>query len=230
MFSRFKPVPFDPYGRRRQRRLIPPWLWLWLSGVAIGGAGVVVVQQKYLPPRLSASESAALRTSHEQASAQRDALQRQLAETTAKLDAAQKGSAQAAGTLESSRAEVARLREDLAAVVAALPSDPRGGRVEIRAGQFKATGSALDYDLVLTRDGRSSGKPMSGVLQLVVAGEARGAESTVKAPPVTIQINGHQVVRGSVPLPDGFTPRETTIRILDRPAGEQVGMRVLRVR
>lgn len=230
MFSRFKPVPFDPYGRRRTRRLVPPWLWLWLSGAVIGGVGVVVVQQKYLPPRLTAGESAALRAAYEKADAQRTTLQRQLDEATGRLDATQKGSTQATQALDTSRAEVARLREDLAAVVAALPADPRGGRVEIRAGQFKATPSTLDYDIVLTREGRGA-KATSGVLQLVVAGDAgRNAESTVKAPPVTIEIQGHQVVRGSVPLPDGFTPRETTIRVLERPSGEQIGMRVLRVK
>jgi len=58
----------------------------------------------------------------------------------------------------------------------------------------------------------------------------RGADTTLTAQPVALSIGSHQIVHGSVPIPEGFKPRETTVRILDRTAGEQLGMRVLRVR
>jgi len=42
-------------------------------------------------------------------------------------------------------------------------------------------------------------------------------------------MNGLQVLRGSQPLPGGFMPRQATVQVLDRSAGQLQGMRVLRV-
>jgi hypothetical protein len=83
---------------------------------------------------------------------------------------------------------------------------------------------------VLTRE-RAAGKPMSGVLQFVVAGEAaRGGETALTLKPVAVSIGSHEIVRGSLPLPEGFKPRQTTIQVLDRVAGKSLGMRVLPVK
>lgn len=132
--------------------------------------------------------------------------------------------------LAGGRAVVERLQGDLAAVVAALPADPRGGSVEVRAARFSAQGGALGYEVVLTRE-RASGKPMAGVMQLLVTGEsARGGSSTVSLKPVALTIGGHEVLRGSLPLPEGFKPLQTTIQVLDRAAGKVLGMRVLPVK
>jgi hypothetical protein len=38
------------------------------------------------------------------------------------------------------------------------------------------------------------------------------------------------VVRGSLALPDGFRPRQTTVQVLDRPGGKLLGMRVILVK
>src|SRR5439155_11951312 len=54
MFGQSKAVIFEPYGRRRSRRTVPRWLVLLLSGIVVGAGGVVFVQERYLPPRLSA--------------------------------------------------------------------------------------------------------------------------------------------------------------------------------
>jgi hypothetical protein len=64
-----------------------------------------------------------------------------------------------------------------------------------------------------------------------VAGEtARGAPATLKLQPIALTLDSHLVMRGSLPLPDGFTPQQTTVQVLDRPDGKPLGMRVLRVR
>ena len=60
MFGSPKPVVLS-YGARRQRWRPPRWLVLLLSGIVIGAAGLWFVQERYLPPRLSASETARLR-------------------------------------------------------------------------------------------------------------------------------------------------------------------------
>lgn len=229
MFGTFKPIPFDPYGRRRARRGVPRWLILLLTGIAIGSGGIVLLQEKYLPPRLSAAESTQLREALATAQADRQRFESQVQEANKALQAAQAERSKAVADMESSRTLAEDLRRDVGALVSALPPDPRGGSVEVRAGQFQAKGGALAYDVVLTRE-RGGDKPVPGVMQLTVAGlSARGVEANVKLDPVTLSLGPHEVVRGSLPLPAGFTPRQTTVQILDR--GEKLlGMRVLLVR
>jgi hypothetical protein len=103
--------------------------------------------------------------------------------------------------------------------------------VEIRAGRFAAQGSALAYDLVLTRDAKVAATPLSASLQLNVLGlTPRGAETTVALKPVDISVGGHALVRGTVPLPDGVRPRQVTVQVLDAPGGKSLGMRIMLVR
>jgi hypothetical protein len=230
MFGRSKAVTFEPYGRRRSRRRLPRWLVLLLSGVAIGAAGVVFVQERYLPPRLSADASAELHGAFDRADAERLRLKGELGDTAKRLEGALAENKGLADELAASRATAARLHDDVASVVASLPPDPRGGGVEVRAARFTAQGGMLAYDVVLTRE-RASDHPMAGLMQLVVGGEsAQRAETSVTLKPIAVSIGSHEIVRGSLPLPEGFTPRQTTIQVLDRPAGKVLGMRVLLVR
>ncbi|MGZ3247866.1 MAG: hypothetical protein ACXU61_12420, partial [Croceibacterium sp.] len=179
MSGRFKPVAFAPYGRKRAHWRLPRWLVLLLSGIAIGVAGVVVVEERYLPPRLSADASTKLRSEFGQAAADRLRLEGELGETAKRLETALSDKKGLIDELAASRATADSLRDDVTTVIASLPSDPSGRGVEVRAGQFTAQGGMLAYDVVLTR-ARATGKPMTGVMQLVVAGKsARGADSTV---------------------------------------------------
>lgn len=228
MFGRSKPVVFDRYASRRRRWRLPPWLVLLLLGVAGGVGGVLLAQERYLPPRLSASESATLRTSHEQADAERVRLRAELAQTSQRLAAAVAERKTMADELAASRQETERLRNEAAFLVAALPPDPRGGAIQVRAARFTVEGRQLLYDVVLTRE-RSSGRPLAGVMQLIVVG-AGGRETSVTPKPIAISVASHESLRGGVPLPDGFQPRETTIRLLDRVDGKLLGMRVMHVK
>lgn len=230
MLGRSKPVVLESYGSRRKRGRPPRWLVLLLSGVLVGAIGVVVVQERYLPPRLSPSESAQLRSAYQTADTERQQLQRDLADTRSKLSTALTEKKTLTDELAANRNTTERLREDLGAVVASLPPDPRGGGVEVRAGRFTTKGGMLVYDVVLTRD-RAGSKPMAGVLQLTVAGQsARGPETSVALKPVTLALGSHEIVRGSQALPEGFKPRETTVQVLDRVAGKALGMRVMLVK
>jgi hypothetical protein len=223
-------VLFDPRGSRRSRWRVPRWLVLLLCGTLAGVAAVITVQQRYLPPRLSAAESTALRQAFEQADGERQTLKTDLAQAQQQLQQALAQRASAGEALASSRALAERLREDLVAVVQSLPPDPRGGSVEVRAGQFNVRDGALDYQVVLLREGGAR-KPLSGVLQFTVSGEsARGAAATLALQPIALSMGSHEVMRGSVPLPEGFKPRQTTVQVLDRAAGKALGMRVLLVR
>ncbi|MBE0546192.1 MAG: hypothetical protein IH627_00745 [Rubrivivax sp.] len=230
MFRRTKAVTFTPYGRRRSRWRLPRWLWLVLGGTVIGAGGVLFVQERYLPPRLTAAASAALRAAFDQADAERSRLSGELGLATAKLAAALDDKKALGSELAASRAAVEHLQDDLASVIGSLPPDPRNGVVQVRAARFAATGGMLAYDVVLTRE-QATGKPLSGLMQLVVTGEsARRNETSVALKPIPLSIGKHEVVRGSLPLPEGFRPQQTTIQILDRAAGKVLGMRMMMVR
>jgi len=228
MFGRSRPVFFEPHGRRR-RAGPPRWLMLLLVGIALGAAAVVVVQERYLPPRLSAEAGAQLRDAFEHASTERASLRRELDQSGQRLGAALTERQQLAGELATSRAAAARLQDDLAAAVDALPADPRGGAVQVRAARFTtARDGGLAYEVVLTRE-HAAAKPLTGQMQLVVGGEAaRGPDPHVTLTPIAFTMVGSRVVlRGSAPLPAGFRPRQSTIQVLS--GGRTLGMRVLRV-
>ena len=230
MFGQSKPVVLESYGHRRKRGRPPRWLVLLLSGMALGAVGVVLVQERYLPPRLSAAESTQLRAAYETADTERSRLTRELGESNQKLAAALADKKTLSDELAASRATAEDLRADMGAIVDSLPPDPRGGGVEVRAGRFTTKGGMLVYDVVLTRD-RAGSKPLAGVMQLTVAGQsARGPDTTVALKPVALALGSHEVVRGSQALPEGFKPRETTVQVLDRAAGKPLGMRVMLVK
>jgi hypothetical protein len=230
VFARSRPTMFDSLGSRRARRGPPGWLWLLAGGVLAGAAGVLLSQQHLLPPRLSAAESTTLRQAYGQADSERRNLQAELALTQQRLQAAQADSRRLGEQLAASRAQAERQRDDLAAVVRALPPSPRGGSVEVRVGQFSARDGALDYQVVLLREGAAQ-QPLAGVMQITVSGESsRGAPTTLALQPIALTLGSHEVMRGSLPLPAGFKPRQTTVQVLDRVAGKSLGTRVLPVR
>jgi hypothetical protein len=230
MFGQNKPVVFDPYGGRRARRGLPSWFWLLLVGTLAGATGVVYLQERVLPPRLSQADSAALRHAYDEADAERQRLRGELATARQRLDAALADKTRLDAELTASRKATEDLRADVGSLVATLPPDPRDNGVEVRAGRFNAEGNVLDYDVVLTRE-RSTTKPFNAVMQITVAGDAaRGGAGTVNAKPVPVSIRGHEIVRGRIELPEGFKPRQTTVQVLDREAGKALGMRVLLVK
>ena len=230
MFGQSKPVLFDPYRRRRSRWRMPRWLVLLLMGIAIGTGGLIVAQERYLPPRLSAGAAAELRSAYESAETARVRLTAELTQTARRLDAALDEKQNLTEALLASRVSVESLRADLSTVVASLPPDPRGGVVEIRAARFIAKAGALSYEVLLTRE-RAAGHPITTSMQLAIAGaSARGVPMTLTPPAEAVVVGAQQVVRGSVALPDGLTPRQVTVQILDRAGGRSIGMRVLLVK
>ena len=218
MFGRSRPATFHLYGKPRSRFRLPGWLLWWLFGAAVGAAGVVYVQERHLPPRLSFAETQTLREAYAQADAER-----------LRLRSAEADRQRLSEELAASQSTVADLRQDLDATVDALPPDPRGGTVEVRVARFENKGDKMTYEVVLSRT-RDTAKPLNGVMQLTVEGDpARGSGATVPLPPVNVSIGPHAVLRGALALPEGMKARQTTIQVLDKPAGRQLGMRVLPV-
>lgn len=230
MFGRSKPVVFDRYASRRSRRWIPRWLWLLLFGAAIGAGAVVYVQQEHLPPRLSLLESNRLQSAYEAAEQERSRLETELAQASGKLQAALAEQQRVAADLASSLRDRSALRDSIEALLAALPPDPRGGAVEVRAARFKVDGDKLGYDVVLARP-KATAAPFTGILHFVVAGKtARGTETTVALDPVKVAVGRFEIASGTLSIPEGFMPREATIRVLDRVDGKPMGMRVIYVK
>jgi hypothetical protein len=230
MWGQNKPVVLERYGRRRSRLSVPPWLVLLLLGLLAGGAAVLFVQERYLPPRLSADASAKLSADFATADADRNRLQRELAQTREQLQAALADKTRLGSELASSRDTTERLRGDVAAAVAGLPPDPRGGAVEVRAARLATKGAELVYDVVLSRE-RAGNRATPAVLQFVVAGDSgRGSETSARLKPIAVTLAGHEVLRGSVAMPEGFRPRQATINVLDKVDGQLLGMRVMLVK
>ncbi len=229
MFGRHKPVVFDPYGRRRSRR-VPRWLILLVLGILLGAGGVLFVQERYLPPRLSADDSARLRAAYAQADGERTRLKTELADTDAKLKAALQARQELGAQLAAAKHTTEDLRGDMSALVSTLPPDPRGGVVQVRAARFSVDAGRLLYDVVLSRD-RAGSKAMDGVVQFVVAGKnGQGTQTAVPLAPLPFSVAGHETLHGDVALPQGFDPSQATIKVLDRPDGKLLGMRVIYVK
>jgi hypothetical protein len=225
----FKPVAFEPSARRRSGARVPPWLVLLLLGAALGVAGVIGVQERVLPPRLSAGEAAALRAALSRAEAERDRLSGQLATTSKRLEAALQESKTATADLAADRERNRDSRADFAFLVDALPPDPRAGAVEVRAARFADRKGALGYEVLLTRDKATAAT--AAVMQFAVSSKGNpGAERTVTLDPVPLSAAAQQILRGSLPLPEAFGARMVTVRVLDRAGGKLLGMRVLYVR
>jgi hypothetical protein len=229
MFGRNRPITFDPYGRRRGRRgLLPRWAWLLLIGLAAGAGGVLFVQQRVLPPRLSAAESIRLQQAFDSAHTERQRLTRELATAQQALQRAESARETAQQALTAGREQAERWDADLGFVVEALPADPRGGQIGVRAAQFDVERGLLRYSAALSREGREAALPV--VMQIVVSGQTpQGDERSVPLQPVRLSLARQAVVRGQLPLPEGFRPRLATLKLLAASGGAQLGMRVLRI-
>ena len=228
MPENFKPVAFEPYGRRRSSWRLPRWLMLLVLGAATGVAGVMVVQERYLPPRLSASEASTLRERLAQAEQDRDRARGDLAATTQRLDAVVAERKSLADELAADRERTKHSRANEEFLIASLPPDPRGGVVEVRAARLTRQRGALGYEVLLTRS-KGGDTPLAAVMQFVVSGMAGGVERHITLEPIKVLVPANQSLRGSVPLPDAFNPRQTTIQVFDRVGGKQLGMRVMLV-
>jgi hypothetical protein len=228
MLENFKPVAFEPYGRKRSAWRVPRWLLLVLMGVLAGVGGVVAVQERLMPPRLSAAESASLRERLLLAEQERDRLRGDLAATTQRLDAVAAERKAIADELAADRERTKNSRADREFLVASLPPDPRGGVVEVRAARLTKQRGMLNYEVLLTR-GDGGDAPLTAVMQFVVMGMAGGTERHITLEPIKVSVASDQSLRGSVSLPDSFNPRQTTIQVLDRIGGKLLGMRVMLV-
>lgn len=231
LFRRSGPVVFEPHGYRKRRSYgIPRWLVLLLIGIGIGAGGLLYVQEEYLPARMSPQESQQLLEHVSQLEDERVQLRSSLGEATRKFDESETAAKRLANELAASREQTHKLERDIALFEEVLPPDPRDGAVGVRAARFSNANGKLAYHVLLTRDSKAA-KPFRGVMQLIVAGvRASGADATIELDPVVVNLASYEHLQGTMPLPEGFMARQTTIRVLDAPNGRLQGMRVINVR
>jgi hypothetical protein len=98
--------------------------------------------------------------------------------------------------------------------------------IEVRAARLVKQRGTLSYEVLLTR-AKGGDAPLPALMQFVVKGLAGGAERHVTLEPIKVSLASSQIVRGSVPLPDAFNPKQATIQLLDRAGGKTLGMRVI---
>lgn len=229
MFGRSKPRPFKPYTLRngKPERRMPRWL-LWLgTGLVLGVAVVLFVQQNYLPERLSPQESAQLTDQLRRAQASLQETRAILDKANRELAASQENAKALTADLATARAALSPLQEDVKLLQEVLPPDPRGGNLQIRAGRFFNEEEELSYHLVLTRN---DGGVFKGNVQFTVEGRyPNGRTASVDLDPIGISIDNYQNLYGSVPLPDGMHARQITVRVLDGDNSTQA-MRIINSR
>ncbi len=231
LFRRSGPVVFEPQGYRKRRSWgVPRWLVLLLVGIVIGAGGLLYVQEEYLPARLSPEESRRLQARVAELDGERAQLQSSLEDTTRQLRASEAEAQRLSTELATVRERTQQLQQDIALFEEVLPPDPRDGAIGVRAARFSNQNGKLAYHVLLTRDTKGS-KPFRGVVQFVVAGSrASGANATIELDPVDVTLASYEHLQGTLALPEGFTARQTTIRVLDGPNGRLQGMRVINVR
>lgn len=222
----FKPSVYQP-GKRSRR--MPRWLVLLLTGVALGAGGLLFLQTNYGPQRLTFEQSEQLHTELNAANQDRQQLQSQLAQATEQRDSSVSGHASLSAELTEAKAKVESLSKELQLFQDAMPPDPRGGPVGIRSGVLKRQPGQLNYQILVMRDA-GQGQALNGAMTFTIEGTyPNGRVATITPEPIPMTLDRYNMAHGKLALPDGFSPRIATIRVLDG-AQRQHAMRIFYVR
>lgn len=231
MFGSSKRSVFKPtaYGNTRRRRKIPRWLVLILTGIVLGSGGLLFLQKSYGPPRLTIEQSEQLQYDLNTSNNDKQRLQSQLNLQTRDLTGTKTTLEGQAAELKQAQEQIAKLKNDVQLFIDAMPPDPRGTSPGIRAADFENANGQLAYQiLVMQNDAKSA--PFHGIVELVVAGRyPSGKTNNVTLPPVDITVPHYNQIRGTAPLPEAFTARQVTVRILNPDTKKIVATRTMRV-
>jgi len=221
----FKPSVYNP-GKRTRR--MPRWLVLLCFGVVLGAGGVLFLQANYGPQRLTVEASETLQSDLNRANVDRQQLQTALSEAERERDAALAGREQAEKTTAQARESVQTMQRDMSLFQDAIPPDPRGGPIGVRAADWTREPGKLGYKVLVMQD--ENRNAFKGSVQLVVEGRYNnGRTNTITMEPVPVTMERYVQVSGEAETPAGFTPRQVTIRVLDD-AQRQQAIRIYNVR
>jgi hypothetical protein len=215
--------------QQRKPFRLPVWLVSLLIGTGAGVIGLWYFQENHLPPRLSFEDSKALRKDLENAVSDRSKLTEDLKQTNLRLISSQNSETKAKADRADAVQTAGRLQKNLAQFVTALPPDPRGGPIGIRAASFSQAPDALLYNIIFTRTAKSN-EPFRGSMQLVVTGlKPGGREETVTLPAVTMALDTYEQLQGNLPIASTMQIKQVSIRVLTAPGGSQLATRVFRL-
>lgn len=222
----FKPTA---YGSSRRQRRVPRWLVLILTGIAIGAGGLLFLQTSYGPTRLTVEQSEQLHYDLNSANNDKQRLQTDLTQTSRQSEEAQRLAESLKQELAQAKAELTKLKSDLALFADAMPADPRGTSPGIRAGTFTTEGLKLAHSILIMQDKEKS-QPFNGKMEFVAAGRfSNGRSGNIDLPAIDFSVKRYEYVEGSAVLPEGFTPRQVTIRIKPEGSERVVATRTLLV-
>jgi hypothetical protein len=231
MFGSSKRRVFKPtaYGSSRTPRRIPRWLVLMLTGVVLGAGGLLFLQKSYGPTRLTVEQSEQLHYDLNSANMDKQRLQSQLSQQSRELTELRNNLRTQTEKLKVAQEQVSKLTTDLQLFADAMPADPRGTSPGIRAASFTGKAGQLDYQILVMQD-NDKVRDFSGDVELVVAGRyANGKSGNIDLPPFPIQLQQYTHAHGSTPLPEGFTPRQVTIKITENGSKKLSATRTLHV-
>lgn len=99
----------------------------------------------------------------------------------------------------------------------------------MRSAVFKRQPGQLSYQVLIMRENHA-GPAFKGNVTLAIEGNyANGRRGTLTPDPLALDLQRYNNTQGVLPLPDGFTPRSVTIRVLDGQQ-KQHAMRIYYVR
>ncbi|MER1968837.1 hypothetical protein [Castellaniella sp. GW247-6E4] len=226
----FKPTP---YGYTRQRRGIPRWLVLLISGIVLGAGGVVFLQRSYGPPRLTAEQSEQLRMDLNSANLEKQQLQTQAKQLRTDLEQARQSLADQTGKLEQLRADHASMEAGVAELIAAIPPDPRGTSPGIRAADMVTRNDRLAYNTLLIQElpeGATEAPAFDGAIKLIAAGHySNGQTVYVDIATLPLHMGRYTQIKGESELPKGFRARQVTVQITAAGSDKITATRTIRV-
>ena len=231
LFGRSQRAVFKPsvYNHGKRSRRMPRWLVLLCVGVVVGAGGVLFLQANYGPQRLTVEQSETLHSDLNRANSERQQLQTSLSEAERQRDTALAAEKKALAEREQMAQKMAVVDRDMSLFQSAIPPDPRGGPIGIRAADWVSTPGKLDYKVLVMND-NTNAPVFKGTMQLTVQGRyPNGRTQTVTTEPVPFNLDGYAQVAGTYETPAGFSSRQVTIRVLDTEQ-RQHAMRIYYVR
>ncbi len=202
-----------------------------LFGLALGVAGGVFLAMNRAMPnsvqQMHAAQAALVQAQKERAQAQMqaDMLMGQLV-----IEESTRKSLEA--TLQSVQEELGRARDQLAFFDQLFPPGP-SGTVSIRAMEVEPVGDALQYRVLLSRNTTSAGSVFTGSMQFTATGMQNGELVTLplsvarasavdvasdaqdEQAGLSLKFDRFQRSVGLLALPEGFVPRDVTLKVVE---------------
>ncbi len=231
MFGSSKRRVFQPtaYGSTRRARRIPRWLVLMLSGIVLGAGGLLFLQKSYGPTRLTVEQSEQLHYDLNSSNMDKQRLQSQFNQQAHDLKQSTATVQEQAGQLKKAQEQVAKLTTEIQLFADAMPPDPRGTSPGIRAASFTNEDGQLQYQILVMQD-EGKTETFTGEMELVVAGRYANRKSgSIDLPPFAIELQQYSHVGGTAPLPEGFKPRQVTIKVTEQGSKKLSATRTIRV-